>query len=50
MVSLKYHFNPQPDKQKGRLKKKKEKQKKKKENMVPELAWVSHPTLQKGLL
>ena len=46
MVSLKYHFNPQPDKQKGRLKKKR----KKKENMVPELAWVSHPTLQKGLL
>ena len=45
MVSLKYHFNPQPDKQKEDWKKKK----KKKENMVPELAWVSHPTLQKGL-
>ena len=49
MVSLKYHFNPQPDKQKEDWKKK-EKKKKKKENMVPELAWVSHPTLQKGLL
>ena len=47
MVSLKYHFNPQPDNQKEDWKKKK---RKKKENMVPELAWVSHPTLQKGLL
>ena len=42
MVSLKYHFNPQPDKQKGRLKKKKKKNKRKKKK-IWYLSWHGFP-------